>query len=96
MYALIDYVNFKGEGSSPSERYQGQGWGLLQVLEHMLDNPDRRPELQRFADSARFVLARRIANAPPERGEQRWALGWNRRIDTYLSPPPEPGGEQRH
>ncbi len=31
-YALIDYVNFKGEGTSPSEKYNGQGWGLLQVL----------------------------------------------------------------
>src|SRR5262245_46818049 len=34
-YALIDYVNFKGEGVLHSERYQGQGWGLLQVLEAM-------------------------------------------------------------
>jgi hypothetical protein len=32
-YALIDYVNFKGEGVLHSERYNGQGWGLLQVLE---------------------------------------------------------------
>src|SRR5262249_10792078 len=32
-YALIDYVNFKGEGVLHTERYQGQGWGLLQVLE---------------------------------------------------------------
>ena len=34
-YALIDYVNFKGEGVLHTERYQGQGWGLLQVLEAM-------------------------------------------------------------
>ncbi|WP_418173854.1 hypothetical protein [Akkermansia sp.] len=27
MYALIDYVNFKGEGTNPSEQYRGQGWG---------------------------------------------------------------------
>ena len=32
MYALIDYVHFKGTGISASERYQGEGWGLLQVL----------------------------------------------------------------
>src|SRR4030095_14024904 len=30
-FALIDYVNFKGEGTNPRERYEGQGWGLLQV-----------------------------------------------------------------
>ena len=33
LYPLIDYVNFKGEGTNPKERYTGQGWGLLQVLE---------------------------------------------------------------
>ena len=32
---LMDYVNFKGEGVVPGERYRGQGWGLLQVLETM-------------------------------------------------------------
>src|SRR5436190_6064566 len=30
-YALVDYVNFKGEGTLATERYHGQGWGLLQV-----------------------------------------------------------------
>jgi len=84
MYALIDYVNFKGEGTAASERYQGQGWGLLQVLEHMHDNADGRPPLHQFADSAKFVLARRVANSPSERNEARWTQGWNKRIDTYL------------
>ena len=32
VYALVDYVNFKGEGTSPTERYHGQGWGLIEVL----------------------------------------------------------------
>lgn len=83
MHALIDYVNFKGEGTSSQERYQGQGWGLLQVLEHMLDYPGTGSLLQRFSDSARAVLARRIANAPPERNESRWADGWNKRVAAY-------------
>jgi len=34
-FALIDYVNFKGEGTLETERYNGQGWGLLEVLEAM-------------------------------------------------------------
>ena len=85
MYALIDYVNFKGEGTAVSERYQGQGWGLLQVLEHMHANPDQRDPLHQFADSAKFVLARRVANAPAERNEARWTQGWNKRIDTYIA-----------
>ena len=45
----MDYVNFKGEGVSSSERYRGQGWGLLQVLESNAgDRPcDSRPLLRR-------------------------------------------------
>lgn len=83
MYALIDYVNFKGEGTAVSERYQGQGWGLLQVLEYMLANPSADPVLDRFAAAARAVLARRIDNSPAERGEERWRQGWNNRTLTY-------------
>lgn len=83
MYALIDYVNFKGEGTADSERYRGQGWGLLQVLEQMLAEPSSAPVLDRFAAAARTVLARRIDNAPPERGEERWRQGWNNRTLTY-------------
>lgn len=83
MYALIDYVNFKGEGTADSERYQGQGWGLLQVLEYMLANPSSEPVLDQFASAARAVLARRIDNSPPERGEERWRQGWNNRTLTY-------------
>lgn len=90
-YALIDYVNFKGEGNSPAERYQGQGWGLLQVLEHMLDSGAGADLPGHFAASAGAVLARRVANAPPERNEQRWLDGWLRRVATYV-PPPEPDG----
>jgi hypothetical protein len=83
MYALIDYVNFKGEGTAASERYQGKGWGLLQVLESMLQSKSDEPLLDQFASAARDVLARRIANAPPERGEERWRQGWNNRTLTY-------------
>ncbi|MDP2380961.1 MAG: hypothetical protein Q8M35_10855, partial [Pseudohongiella sp.] len=89
MYALIDYVNFKGEGVAVSERYQGEGWGLLQVLENMLHAESDTPLLDQFARSARDVLARRIANAPPERGEERWRQGWNNRTLTYQQADPE-------
>jgi len=84
MYALIDYVNFKGEGTAASERYQGQGWGLLQVLETMQSSPQAGTVLQRFAAAARQVLAQRIENAPAERGEERWRQGWNNRTQTYV------------
>ncbi len=85
-YALIDYVNFKGDGSLPSERYQGLGWGLLQVLAGMRDVPAGQPAAAEFAASAKRVLSRRIANSPPERGEKRWEAGWHNRCDTYARP----------
>jgi hypothetical protein len=79
LYALVDYVNFKGEGTLTSERYHGQGWGLLQVLEEM-GKGSARPEFCRAADR---VLTRRVANSPPGRNEQRWLPGWRNRIRTY-------------
>ena len=81
LYILLDYTNFKGEGTLKSERYNGQGWGLLQVLEHM----DRRVtnKYKSFSNSAKAMLSRRIKNSPPARGEERWRKGWNVRLDTY-------------
>ncbi len=82
LYALIDYVHFKGEGINPAERYNGQGWGLLQVLQGM---PEKLSDpLDEFVVSAQVTLARRVANAPAERLEQRWLAGWNNRLATYL------------
>jgi hypothetical protein len=83
LYPLLDYVNFKGEGTSPTERYNGQGWGLLQVLLAM-DTVQPGPQaLEEFARAAEEVLTRRIANAPPERHEARWLAGWRSRLNTY-------------
>ncbi len=82
LYILIDYVNFKGEGTLESERYNSQGWGLLQVLENMDDKEKDR--FKAFSKSAKEILSRRIANSPKARGEERWRIGWNKRLDTYL------------
>jgi hypothetical protein len=83
LYALVDYVNFKGEGTAPGERYQGEGWGLLQVLGAMADRPGEARAA--FADAAGLVLTRRVALAPSGRNETRWLEGWLRRIATYRS-----------
>lgn len=85
LYPLLDYVNFKGEGTSPSERYNGQGWGLLQVLAAMPPVEAGPQALDTFASAAEEVLLRRIANAPPERGEAKWLAGWRNRLNTYRS-----------
>jgi hypothetical protein len=79
LYALVDYVNFKGEGTLASERYRGEGWGLLQVLEEM----GKGPAGSEFSRAADHVLTRRVANSPVERNEKRWLPGWRNRVHTY-------------
>lgn len=79
-YALIDYVNFKGEGTNPKERYKGQGWGMLQVIEGM--DPDKENAAQEFGESAARVLARRVENAKPK-NESQWLKGWQNRVRGY-------------
>ncbi|QSR85737.1 hypothetical protein MacB4_01385 [Methylacidimicrobium sp. B4] len=79
LFALVDYVNFKGEGTFPTERYQGEGWGLLNVLQAM----EPGPALPSFRRAARIVLERRVRNAPPARHEERWLRGWLNRVDGY-------------
>lgn len=79
IYALMDYVNFKGEGTSETERYQGLGWGLLQVLAEMKHGEP----LHEFSKAASYVLSRRVELSPPERNESRWLRGWLNRCQTY-------------
>lgn len=85
-YALIDYVNFKGDGINQQERYQGKGWGLLQVLGGMKNVSHGPAAAQEFAASATRVLNRRIDLSPPARGEERWRAGWTNRCQTYARP----------
>mgnify|MGYP001281610197 FL=1 len=80
-YALMDYVNFKGEGIKASERYNGQGWGMLQVLEEMNPNTEHRNASKEFALAAEKVLIRRVRNAP--RDESIWLKGWQNRLKSY-------------
>lgn len=82
-YALVDYVNFKGEGLLDSEQYHGQGWGLFQVLQSMSGNEQGAAAAQEFAQSARAVLTKRVQNSPPERNEARWLAGWLQRVKSY-------------
>jgi len=79
IYALIDYVNFKGEGISPKERYRGEGWGLLQLLQTM--HPQASHTMTEYIRAADEVLSRRVRNAP--RDESRWLGGWRKRLKSY-------------
>ena len=82
-YALVDYVNFKGEGVLHTERYRGEGWGLLQVLEQMHGSENDASAAREFSNSAAAMLRRRVQNSPPERHESRWLPGWLNRVHSY-------------
>ena len=83
LYPLIDYVNFKGEGITRTETYNGEGWGLLQVLENMKGTGSGKAALEEFSNSAKAVLERRVKNAGPDSNEKKWLQGWLNRCDTY-------------
>ncbi len=86
IYALMDYVNFKGEGISAMERYNGQGWGLLQVLLEMEPQTAERSALKNFREAAARVLTRRAENAENPIEKERWLSGWLKRLETYREP----------
>lgn len=84
LFALIDYLHFKGSGLSPLERYNNQGWGLVQALESV--PPDSPAPLLDFIKVAKALLSKRVENSPAERKESRWLKGWHNRIDSYVEP----------
>jgi hypothetical protein len=86
IFALIDYSHFKGFGIKESERYQGQGWGLIQVLSRMRLEDEAPDALEEFIIQAMHVLHERVQNAPQERNEQRWLVGWHNRVRSYRNP----------
>ncbi|MDR3550981.1 MAG: hypothetical protein P4L31_06215, partial [Candidatus Babeliales bacterium] len=84
LYALIDYVNFKGEGINKNEQYNNQGWGLLQALETM-NGSGNSNAIAEFTLVTKKLLSDRVNNAP-KKNEDRFLLGWHNRINTYLEP----------
>lgn len=90
LYPLVDYINFKGEGTNPKETSYdpkskaNEGWGLRQVLLAM-NGTSSKPSvvLTEFAEAAEFVLLRRIRNNPESK---QWQQGWLRRVATYRKP----------
>jgi hypothetical protein len=85
LYALIDYVNFKGDGTNPQERYKTHGWGLLQVLTTIDATEFKNDPQKAFVSAAHTILTQRVKNSPPERNEKRWLAGWINRINRYCA-----------
>lgn len=81
-FVLLDYVNFKGYGTSKAERYDDLGWGLYQVLDNMSDDPKTDP-ITAFVESAKTLLEKRVNNAPSNRNEKRFLIGWIHRLESY-------------
>jgi len=84
-YPLIDYINFKGKGIKATERYNNQGWGLLQVLKEMRPVKAGPAALMEFSRAAKAVLERRVRNSPPAKNESRWMKGWTNRVNGYAT-----------
>lgn len=90
LYPLIDYINFKGEGTSPTETAfnketgQRQGWGLKQVLLQMHGTTaDAVAVRAEFTEAVRFILQQRVRNIPANRV---FEVGWLRRVESYRRP----------
>ena len=95
-YALIDYLNFKGDGikeyrnganncSCDCKQVYACGWGLLQVLRKMLHAPKNLTAEQAYVWAVKTTLTCRVLSAPKARkaNEERWLPGWLKRADTY-------------
>lgn len=85
LYALVDYLNFKGSGISLSERYQGKGWGLMQALNELSEYPSSITAKD-FSAEAKKLLESRVDHAPDSEKEKKWLSGWINRVNTYAQP----------
>lgn len=86
LYPMLDYMVFQGSGTSSNERYNGHGWGLLQVLLNMETVQPGPNALAEFMRSANDSVMHRVAAAPTERREARMLSAWQTRIRTYKVP----------
>lgn len=88
LFALLDYISFKGDGFSEGNLRIGleirevsldTNWGLLQVLSKMRMTAHEAP-LSAFQHSASEILAER---AHRWKSDEKWMLGWNNRVQGY-------------
>lgn len=86
MYPMLDYMVFQGVGTSSHERYNGHGWGLLQVLLNMERVQPGSNALAEFMRSAGDSITHRVAAAPADRHEARMLADWQTRVRTYKVP----------
>jgi len=83
IYALVDYLNFKGPGISNSHFNYEHGSGLLHDLKGLKHAPPGLTQLQAYVWSAKHALIRRV-NCSSTQNRERWLAGWFKRLNTYL------------
>lgn len=84
IYAMVDYLNFKGSGITQSHYNYRHGSGLLQVLKGMKYAPPKLTPIQAYVWSAKKALIRRVDRSHPSKSYERWLAGWFKRLNTYL------------
>lgn len=82
-YALVDYLNFKGDGLNEAENRKGDRWGLLQVLLGMPSAVDKDVVVKLFTISAAEKLLRLVKNSEPEYKSIKFLSGWMSRVSSY-------------
>ncbi|MFI5332917.1 MAG: hypothetical protein ACHQVS_02325 [Candidatus Babeliales bacterium] len=82
-YAVVDYLNFKGNGLNPLEESNGQRWGLLQVMLDMPTGLTQENMTKAFTLSAAKILIILVQNSAPDYRRFRYLHGWIRRISSY-------------
>jgi hypothetical protein len=84
IYALVDYLNFKGAGLSNTPGNYEHGTGLLHVLKDMREAPLDHTPLRAYVWSAKRALTKRVLRSSPEKRYEVWLEGWFKRLNTYL------------
>jgi hypothetical protein len=82
-YALVDYLNFKGNGLNPREERNGHRFGLLQVMLDMPDGLTAENVTKAFAICAARRLVNYIGHFGPEYRPVKFLAGWVKRVSTY-------------
>jgi len=81
--ALMDYVNFKGDGTDSRMRYSNVGWGLQQVLYWTDLKSGSLEQLKSLARAALNRLTRRAMLSGREIEREVWIHGWANRVLGY-------------
>lgn len=82
-YALVDYLNFKGDGLNPKEESNGKRWGLLSVLIDMPNNLTQDNVTKAFTIAAAKKLLMLIEHSAPDYRRITFLAGWMKRLGTY-------------